>query len=158
MTRYRILVGQHSQSHSEPVWKMDAAGNVVKDPKTGKPVPELDEKTGLQQTKVVHELYRAYNPKTQTLKERCDVFETHNDMLKHNMGILDRPKFAIVGQEGAAGTDPTLLPRRPNRDQIRDTLEDMTVAELMAIAAGDEIDLGDATKKADIIEKILPPG
>jgi len=66
-----------------------------------------------------------------------DIVDSASDLNKHNK--QEAIKFEQVGEVLSS----------------QDELKQHTVAELQDLAAEEEIDLGDATKKAEIVEVIL---
>lgn len=79
---------------------------------------------------------------------RGDVFKSASDLLKHNRGhrkfelLAETPQVQQTAPTSTLTSEPT------------DELSGRTVAELRAMAEEDEIDLGGATKKEDILRII----
>jgi hypothetical protein len=100
-----------------------------------------------------------------TTYHKGDLIETDDDLLKYNSGDARSPKFERVleGTEQVPDTVEALEVERSRIEQriaelkgkpASDPLEDMTVADLRALADSEEIDLGEARTKAQIIEAI----
>ncbi len=84
---------------------------------------------------------KIYNPN--------DEFFSKNDLLKHNLPGQP-PRFALVSGDAETSGDSSLQ-KSDKEPEGRKSLEDMTVAELVRLAKDNDVDLGDAQKKADII-------
>lgn len=67
--------------------------------------------------------------------------------------VSDQPRMAMP--PGVSRTNPDAEGAGSSREVDRDMLESMTVPDLKDKAAAESIDLGDATLKADIVNKML---
>jgi hypothetical protein len=93
--------------------------------------------------------------------KKGDTFESKSNLLLHNTPGV-QPKFVKVKRnpeyieeaEPIAAAKPA-KPTHPTTEEDRATLESMSVNQLKAMAEEEEIDLDGATRKDDIIEKIL---
>jgi hypothetical protein len=142
MARYRLLRGSHIEAHFRLSNPKDPASAVIDESK---------------------------------VYQRGDIIETEDDLLKYNGGPMDPKKFELVLDEL---TDlKSMLSAREKLEQrikvaqaaeegfrtsqtdaakypANDTLESMSVAELRKYAEEEEIDLGAATKKDQILNII----
>jgi len=146
--RFKLLRGRHSQM--EPVLQPD-----------GSPVMERDQ-TGTSRPKKVQRFYAAviHDKKGQRIWGKSDdpkMFQDPSDVVESDQPLDEmlndpsgaEPKFQRIHEDG--GGSPV---NAPPASLIGDGLEAMTVKQLLELAAGEEIDLGGETKKADIIELI----
>lgn len=75
-----------------------------------------------------------------------------DDIMKIRNPVSDQPRMALPpGVQPTTGSKGAAF----DRDTERDLLESQTVAELKETADKEEIDLGDASLKADIVNKVL---
>jgi hypothetical protein len=78
--------------------------------------------------------------------KRGEVFESNNDLTKHNKpGEAER--FLLLSEAAQAAEAKA-------KEDESDAFKEMTVAELKSYAAEGEIDLSGAYNKADIIARI----
>lgn len=78
-----------------------------------------------------------------------DEFFSKNDLMKHNRPGQP-PRFALVSGKSPDGPSPQ-EEAGDQKEEGRKSLEEMTVPELLKLAKDNEVDLGDARKKDEII-------
>lgn len=83
-----------------------------------------------------------------------DTIDTDKDLLQHNLAGVD--KFLLIGDT----PDPSNSKSENSSQEsdavyTREELEQMTVPDLREIAEGEEIDLMGASKKNEIISRLL---
>ena len=93
------------------------------------------------------------------LYERGDVFESKSDLNKLNGGSHDTQKFLRMADDAKpkGGKEVAFMNETPVVEEEAEETVDLsskTVAELRELAEEEEIDLGEATLKADIVEII----
>lgn len=148
LNQFRLIAGMHQQKE----FNKDADGKLV-------PLLDEDGKAVLVRGKAVYE--------SETVTYRFNdnnVVESHKDLvaLLPNKFQLIGPSKRSMSQEeiDAFGIKPQPETKKPEAKRETatepedDGLDKMTVSDLRDLAARDEIDLGDAHLKADIVAAI----
>lgn len=90
-----------------------------------------------------------------------DTVLTSKDLRKFDRHGMPVKKFMLVETlEGKASEEATAAPAVPTPEpkvdeDLAETFRSMSVPELRQYAAGEEIDLGDATRKDDIVKALI---
>lgn len=144
---YTLLGGQFigPDYTAAPVPVLDSEGNPVKDRRTGVALMKLPSR----KTKM-----------TETVVSPYDLVAKHVNQFAYKGPYIAPVKVANANtpEGGTPATTATVVPSPATSSDPFYTeaeLNEMTVADLTNLASEEEIDLGGATKKADIVKALL---